>query len=129
MAPGCHDLVDFPGWQDLDARWENHEVHAHNRLLSSIVLSDKEREDVAKAHTEKLAYAIRKSAFIMPLKGCHEWDREGAPLHNPSGLQAFAEALKVSMPDKTTLYEIDGHINDAAFTDKVLAVFDEWFGV
>ena len=65
----------------------------------------------------------------MPLKGCHEWEREGAPLHNPSGLQAFAEALKVSMPDKTTLYEIDGHINDAAFTDKVLAVFDEWFGV
>ena len=129
VAPGCHDLVDFPGWQDLDARWENHEVHAHNRLLSSIVLSDKEREDVAKAHTERLAYATRKSAFILPLKGCHEWDREGAPLHNPSGLQAFAEALKVSMPDKTTLYEIDSHINDAAFTNKVLAVFDEWFGV
>jgi uncharacterized protein (UPF0261 family) len=129
VAPGCHDLVDFPGWQGLDARWENHEVHAHNRLLSSIVLSDKERGDVAKAHTERLAYATGKSAFIMPLKGCHEWDREGAPLHNPSGLQAFAEALKFSMPDKTTLYEINSHINDAAFSNKVLAVFDEWFGV
>jgi uncharacterized protein (UPF0261 family) len=33
------------------------------------------------------------------------------------------------MPDKTTLYEIDSHINDAAFSNKVLEIFDEWFGV
>ena len=127
VAPGCCDLVDFPGWQDLDVRWKDHEVHAHNRLLSSIVLSDDERQDVAKAHTKRLSYATGKSALIMPLKGCNEWDRKGAPLHNPSGVQAFAGALKASMPKTTTLYEIDCHINDSAFTNKVLEVFDEWF--
>ena len=63
----------------------------------------------------------------MPLKCCNEWDRKGAPLHNPSGIQAFAGALKASMPKTTTLYEIDCHINDSAFTNKVLEVFDEWF--
>ena len=127
VAPGCYDLVDFPGWQDLDVRWKDHEVHAHNRLLSSIVLSDDERQDVAKAHTKRLSYATGKSAFIMPLRGCHEWDRKGAPLHNPSGVHAFAVALKASMPKTTKFYEIDCHINDAAFTNKVLEVFDEWF--
>ena len=127
IAPGCHDLVDVPGWQSLDPRWASHETHAHNRLLTSIVLSDDERRDVAKAHTEKLTLATNKSVFIMPALGCHEWDRSGAPLHNPQGVQAFADTLKQTMPDTTDLIELDCHINDAMFTEKVLELFDEWF--
>ena len=128
IAPGCHDLVDVPGWQPLDPRWASHETHAHNRLLTSIVLSDDERRAVAKAHTEKLAVATNKSAFIMPTVGCHEWDRRGAPLHNPRGVQAFADTLKQTMPDTTNLIELDCHINDPMFAEKVLELFDTWFG-
>ncbi len=128
VAPGCHDLVDVPGWQPLDTRWASHDVHAHNRLLTAIALSDEERCAVARAHTERLALATNKSAFIMPMQGCNEWDREGAPLHNPRGIQAFADTLRETMPESTRLIELDCHINDAMFTETVLAVFDEWFG-
>ena len=127
VAPGCHDLVDIPGWQELDARWANHDVHAHNRLLSSIVLTDDERRDVAKAHIDRLALASGKSAFIMPLEGCHEWDRPGAPLHNPKGVQIFADTMKQSMPSQTDYIPLDCHINDTAFSTKVLEIFDGWF--
>ena len=64
----------------------------------------------------------------MPLRGCHEWDREGAPLHNASGVAAFADALRAEIPEATEWIELDAHINDAAFCDKVLEVFDAWFG-
>ena len=128
VAPGCHDLVDIPGWRPLEDRWQDHDTHAHNRLLTSIVLNDGERREVARAHAEKLALAKGKSAFIMPLRGCHEWDREGAPLHNASGVAAFADALRAEIPEATEWIELDAHINDAAFCDKVLEVFDAWFG-
>ncbi len=127
IAPGCHDLVDVPGWQPIDPQWASHETHAHNRLITSIVLSDDERRSVAKAHTERLALATGRSTFIMPTQGCHEWDRAGAPLHNPQGVQAFASTLKQTMPDSTSLVELDCHINDAMFAEKVLEIFDSWF--
>ncbi len=128
VAPGCHDLVDVPGWQPLDPRWADHETHAHNRLLTSIVLSNDERREVARAHAERLKQATEKSAFVMPLRGCHEWDRSGAPLHNPQGVQAFADTLKQEMPSTTALIELECHINDDVFSAKVLEIFDTWFG-
>ena len=45
VAPGCHDLVDIPGWRPLEDRWQDHDTHAHNRLLTSIVLNDGERRE------------------------------------------------------------------------------------
>lgn len=128
VAPGCYDLIDVPGWQDPDPRWQDHEQHAHNRLLSSIVLSEDERRSVAQTHADRLAMATGKSAFLMPQHGCNEWDRAGAPLHNPDGLRAFAETIKQKVPSNTEFIELDCHINDAAFSHKVLEIFDRWFG-
>ena len=126
VAPGCYDLVDVVGWQTPDARWKDHDAHAHNRLLTSYVLADDERRDVARAHAQKLNPAKTKTAFLMPLRGCHEWDRPDAPLHRPSGLRAFAETLKADLSSQVELHELDCHINDPLFCEAALQIFDTW---
>lgn len=127
VAPGCHDLVDIPGWKPIDERWDGYDTHAHNRLISSIVLSIEDRETVALAHAERLNAANGKTAFIMPLGGCHEWERKGAPLHHPNGPQSFANAIKPELKDHIQWHQLDANINDEAFVDKVLDIFDDWF--
>lgn len=127
VAPGCHDLVDIVGWQDHADKWENHDKHAHNRLLTSVVLTDVERKLVAQEHAKKLASAKGKTAFIMPLKGCHEWDRDGAPLCHPAGLNTFAKEMKKMIGSNTDFYELDCHINDLQFCEQILDIFDQWF--
>lgn len=57
VAPGCCDLVDVVGWQPIDAKWSGHLQHAHNRLLTSIVLGPEERRAVARAHTAQMSGA------------------------------------------------------------------------
>jgi uncharacterized protein (UPF0261 family) len=127
IAPGCHDLVDVAGWAPISGRWEGYDRHAHNRLVSSIVLTNDDRISVAHTHAEKLNIARGKTAFVMPMGGSHEWDRFGAPLHNPEGPKIFATALRSKLSNHVEWHETQSHINDDVFCKIVLDIFDRWF--
>jgi uncharacterized protein (UPF0261 family) len=75
---------------------------------------------------KKLAGATGEVTFLLPLQGCNEWDREGADLHDAAGLAAFIDEMRAHCPANVKLRELDAHINDAAFSDAALAVFDDW---
>ncbi|MDJ0824937.1 MAG: Tm-1-like ATP-binding domain-containing protein [Rhodobacter sp.] len=124
VAPGCYDLVDFVGWQDPPERLKTREIHAHNRLLSSALLNAGERREVARALCARLAEATGPVVFLLPLQGCNEWDRPGAPLHDAEGLAAFIDEMRRVCPANVELRELDCHINDPEFAEAALAVLD-----
>lgn len=126
VAPGCYDLVDLVGWQPVPPPLAGLPSHAHNRLLTSVVLDAEGRRRVARAHCAQLASAKGPTVFLMPLGGCGEWDRPGNDLHNADGLAAFIGVLRAECPGNVELREVAGHINDAAFVDAALKVFDDW---
>jgi uncharacterized protein (UPF0261 family) len=126
VAPGCYDLVDFVGWQPEPEPLRGRETHAHNRLLTSAVLDTGERRRVARALCGKLAGAEGPVEIVLPRGGCNEWDRPGAPLSDPEGLAAFMEEMQSAAPEAARVHVIDGHINDDAFAETVLAIFDRW---
>ena len=126
VAPGCYDLVDVVGWQPIDSKWDAHMKHAHNRLITSIVLQADETKLVARAHCEQLAKATAPTALILPEHGLGEWDREGADLYNPDGLSAFLAEFETHVPDTVATHRLPCHINDAAFAEKALEIFDSW---
>lgn len=126
VAPGCYDLVDIVGWQEIPAKWAQHPSHAHNRLLTSIVLDHDERRAVARAHCEQLAKAKGATAVLLPNGGCGEWDRPEGDLHDAEGLRAFLEEFRAHCPANAELREVQAHINDAEFTETALAIFDTW---
>lgn len=126
VASACHDLVDMIGWQPLPDKWAEHPSHAHNRLLTSVVLDHAERRAVARAHCEKLAGAKGPTALLLPLGGVHELDRPGHDLHDSEGLAGFFEEIRACAPDTVALHEVDAHINDPDFAATALAIFDAW---
>lgn len=126
VAPGCYDLVDIVGWQPVPEKWADHPQHAHNRLLTSIVLDQEERKAVARAHAAQLAKAKGPVAVLLPSDGFGEWDREGADLHDAAGLEAFLSEFRATRPDGVELHEVNGHINDPVFSETALAIFDQW---
>lgn len=127
VAPGCYDLVDIVGWHGVPGKWANHPSHAHNRLLTSVVLNDEERREVARAHSKQLAKATTAPvALLLPLHGMGEWDREGADLHDQQGLECFIQELEATIPNNVDVHRIDGHINDEIFATTALSIFDDW---
>ena len=126
VAPGFYDLVDVVGWKPIDDKGASHMKHAHNRLLTSIVLNAEDCKKVARAHSKQLAMAQGPVAMILPELGLGEWDRVGADLHNPEGLSAFLAEVEATLPDTVTVHRIGCHINDTDFAQKALEIFDGW---
>lgn len=126
VAPGCLDLVDFAAWQDVPERFRDRPFHTHNRLIASAVLSPEERRETARAIADRLAQAAGPVHFILPAGGIEEWDRQGQAAHDPAGLAAFLDEMRTAIRPPVRLSEVDAHINDQAFADKALEIFDAW---
>ena len=126
IAPACYDMVDLIGWQDIPAHFQNRESHAHNRLITSIVLNHDERRQVAREFNKRLAGAQSETTYILPTQGCNEWDRKGAPLHDKQGLDVFIQETRDTRPKNVELIELDCHINDPEFSETALSILDNW---
>jgi len=126
VAPGATDLVDYPAWGEMPVRFAGRPSHDHNRLIASVGVDTAMRREFAR----ELACRLRQSQgpvhLILPQQGIEEWDRPGAPLHDPEGLAALMDECRHCDWGNAQLSWIDAHINDAAFVQQVLAVFDDW---
>ena len=127
IAPGAIDMIDFPAWRpDAKADEEGRGFHAHNRLIASIAATAEERRGVARLISEKLSRATGPSAYILPRGGVEAWDRPEQPMHAPASLAAFLQEARATAPGNADFIEIDAHINDRAFAEKALEIFDRW---
>ncbi|MGH1356463.1 MAG: Tm-1-like ATP-binding domain-containing protein [Thalassovita sp.] len=126
VSIGCYDLVDLVGWHPVPPKLADQELHAHNRLLTSASMTIEQRREMAREMCQKLSVANGPTVLVLPLKGGNEWDRPGAILEDTEGLTAFIAELRRHCPENVTLIELDAHINDTAFADKTLEIFDGW---
>lgn len=126
IAPGFLDMIDFPGAHELPERFKDRPFHAHNRLIVSAVLTPAERREAARELTKRLLESEAPAHIILPRAGIEEWDKPGGPAHDPEGLTATIDELRKSAIAPITVSEIDAHINDRAFADEALRVFDAW---
>ena len=124
VSPGCADLIDFAGWQEIPEAYSDRPFHAHNRLIKSSGLSPDERRELIRDIATRLDGAKGPVHFIMPLLGIEEWDKEGEPAHDPDGLAAMIDEVRKSI--RVSRSEVDAHINDQAFADRVIEILDGW---
>lgn len=126
VSPGCADLIDFAGWQQIPEAYADRPFHAHNRLIKSSGLTAEERRALIRDIADRLGDAKGPVHFVMPLGGVEEWDREGKEAHDPEGLAAMSDEVRKIIKPPITLTEVDCHINDQVFSDKVLEIVDGW---
>jgi len=126
VAPGCLDLIDFAGWQDIPEQYSDRPFHAHNRLIKSSGLNAQERRETAQEMANRLSTSTAPVHVILPNQGIEEWDKPGQPAHDPEALDAFLDEMRTVIKPPIRLTEIDAHINDQAFADTALDIFDKW---
>jgi len=124
VSPGCADLIDFAGWQEIPEAYSDRPFHEHNRLIKSSGLSPEERRALIRDIGKRLEGAKGPVHFIMPLQGVEEWDKEREPAYDPEGLEAMIDEVRKSI--NVPKSEVDAHINDQAFADHVIEILDHW---
>ncbi len=126
IAPGALDLLDFAGWQEIPEQYKGRPFHEHNRLIKDSVFNAEERRTWIRAIAERLQSATGPTHFFLPLGGVEEWDREGQAAYDPDGLAALIDEARKVIPGSMPMSEVNAHINDAAFAEAVLKLFDQW---
>lgn len=126
VAPGCMDLIDFAGWQDVPEKFSDRPIHFHNKLVKNTFYNVQERQEIARELNSRLGESKSPTHLIIPKEGIEEWDRPGGDCHDPEGLEAFINELIATVAPSVTSTELDAHINDAAFTDVALQILDKW---
>jgi uncharacterized protein (UPF0261 family) len=126
VAPAASDMIDFQTWAGTPEKYKDRPYHAHNRLIASTIMTPEEKRGFSHYVAAKLAKAKGPTAFLMPTRGLHAWDKEGEPLYDPVGLRAMTEGFREAIKPPVRYLEIDAHANSPAFSDAVLAVFDDW---
>lgn len=126
VAPGCMDLIDFAGWQEIPAQFEGRPIHTHNKLVKNTFYNVQERREIARELNARLGESPAPTHLIIPRGGIEEWDRPGGDCHDPEGLAAFVDELRSTVAPSVTATEIEGHINDPEFSALALDIFDGW---
>ena len=126
VAPGATDMIDFATWTPCPERFAGRAVHEHNRLIASVCIDGNMRRSVARTMAQRLAEATGPTCLLLPSAGIEQWDRPGQPLHDPEGLQTFMDEMHRVISPAIDVRQVDAHINDEAFAQAALAVFDEW---
>ena len=126
VAPGCLDLIDFAGWQDIPEQYRDRPFHAHNRLIKSSGLNGAERRETARELAKRLRASDTPAHVILPNQGIEEWDKPGGEAHDPFAFAEFCNEMRKVVIGPVRFTEIDCHINDQAFADKALEIFDAW---
>jgi uncharacterized protein (UPF0261 family) len=129
VAPGCLDLIDFAGWQEIPEQYVDRPFHEHNRLIKSSGLNGHERRETAREMAKRLLEAKAPVCVLLPTAGVEEWDKPGQPAHDPFALAEFIDESRKVFTAPIQLIEVDAHINDQAFADAALAVFDTWLAI
>ena len=126
VAPGCLDLIDFAGWQEIPKQYQDRPFHAHNRLIKSSGLNAEERRETAREMAKRLSQSDAPVHVLLPNQGIEEWDRPGDVAHDPEAFAAFCDEMRSVMVDPIQFSELECHINDAEFAEAALAIFDGW---
>jgi uncharacterized protein (UPF0261 family) len=125
VAPGAIDMVDFSTEQGLPPGLRGRDAHVHNQLVSCVATTADERRMIARAICERLEQSRGPTCLLLPLGGIDEWDRVGQAMHAPEAQMAFVGELR-AIEKSFAFVETGAHINDAAFCEQVLSVFDQW---
>ena len=135
VAPGAVDFVNFWG-KNIPARFaQGRSFIYHNAQNTLMRTSPDENFEIGRQVATKLRGAA-KSAVVVPLRGFSGNDRQGGPRgvhadgtpaelwYNPAATTAFLAGLKqAAEPARTSIIEVDAHINDREFYMRVAEIF------
>lgn len=126
VAPAGLGIINVPAWKPAPHGFEERMFYTHNRLIAALPVNDHEKERIGQTIQRKLNSASSPTAFVMPMGGIDELDRPGMPFHHPAGLKILADSVKNGLREDIPFFELSAHVNDRAFADAVLDIFDRW---
>ncbi len=123
IAPGSVGYTVQGPVESLSPAMKKRQYIVHNPNLTLVRLSPEELRETAEVIAAKVNRARGPVKFYLPLQGFSYANRAGLDLWDPVGNEVFIKTLKEKLSPAIELEEVDAHINDAEFIDRVIEGF------
>jgi uncharacterized protein (UPF0261 family) len=119
ISPGSINYTVQGPLDSLPPELKKRRYIVHNPSLTLVRLSIAEMQESAKIVAARLNACHGPVHVFIPIRGFCAPDREGFPLWEPEGNQAFIKTFRSELNPRTPYDEIDAHINDTEFIDLI----------
>jgi uncharacterized protein (UPF0261 family) len=123
ITPGCIDIINFLAPETLPDRYKDRPLCFHNPQATLPRLNDEEFRLLGETVGKKLNCAVGPVRVLIPIRGFSSLDCQGNIFYDPIADRAFIDSLKSTLKKTVEVKEIDAHINDEAFADRVANEF------
>jgi uncharacterized protein (UPF0261 family) len=123
ITPGCIDIINFLAPETLPDRYKDRALCFHNPQATLPRLNDEEFRLLGETVGKKLNRAVGPVKVLIPIRGFSSLDCQGNIFYDPIADRAFIDSLKSTLKKTVEVKEIDAHINDEAFADRVANEF------
>lgn len=121
FAPGNADFCVAGPLEMARQQFPGKRYHVHNAALTAVRTEAEELRKLAQHMGHLIEGAKGPVSFLVPLKGFSHHDSPEGYLHDPSLCPVFADAMEAAMPAGHGITRFEGHINDPAFADAIVA--------
>ncbi len=123
IAPGSIGYTVQGPLDSLSEEMRSRKHIVHNPTLTLVRLSHDEIREVGRLLAQKINQAKGSISVFIPLQGFSYPNREGLELWDYEGNMAFIETFKDNISSSVFVKEVNAHINDQKFIDRVVKEF------
>jgi uncharacterized protein (UPF0261 family) len=124
IVPSCVDFIIFGPRSEVPDRLQERPSYYHNPEFTLVRVTKNEQLEIARLLAKRLNAAQGKVEILVPLRGLSIPNREGGEFYAPETDAAFRAELSSHLSPAITYSEIDAHVNDDDFADRVVEALD-----
>ena len=125
IVPGGLDMFVFPGTKEtVPPEYHDRKLSTHGPDVALVRTNAEEVGKAAGMLAQRANASKGKTAFVIPKKGFSDVDREGHAFWDTEADAAFARVVKENVRGDIDVVEVEAHINDTEFAERVVEVWE-----
>lgn len=123
VVPGGIDFIVFGPVGSVPTELKDRQFYRHNPEFTLVRVNEDEMAQLGRVFAAKLSKARGHTVFVYPRGGLSVPNNPKGTLWNPAADAAFLREFKANVGPNVMVFEVDAHINDDVFAEKVFSLF------
>lgn len=120
IVPGCLDMVNFAHLDTVPGHYKNRTLYSWAPDVTLMRTNKEENTILGERLAEKVNRSTAPVCVLLPTHGISQVDAEGGIFYEPVADAALFDAIKKNIKVPASCIEVDAHINDKKFSDKLV---------
>lgn len=120
ISVGALDMVNFAAPENVPQRFRERKFYPHNPNVTLMRTTPLENRKIGHILAEKANGSRGPVTIVLPLRGVSAIDADGKPFQDAGADEALFDAIRSGVHDNVNLVEMDVHINDPAFAERLV---------